>query len=88
MRTNHLTLEELERHHYANGHPDAAFLGRVLDADDMDREDTRQEGYQEGYADGERFGYETGYEAGEDAAAERAVSTPQPADPSAPSNAT
>ena len=64
MRTDHLTLDELERLAYITGDLLAAracqyALGIEQDALD----DAHQQGYDAGYEDGEAFGYEQGLEA-------------------------
>lgn len=65
MRTDHLTLEELERLAYITGDAiTARACERALNVEQDALDEARSDGYAEGYADGEEFGYENGREAG------------------------
>ena len=66
MRTDHLTLDELERHAYVTGDLRTASACRHgLDTEQERLDDARDDGYEAGHSDG----YASGYESGADDAA-------------------
>lgn len=82
MRTDHLTLEELERHAYVTGDLVIAMAcQRGLDTEQESLDDEHEAGYEAGYQEGEAWGYDAGFEEGKDAA-ERAQRAAQPTDTS------
>lgn len=69
MRTDHLTLEELERHAYVTGDLlTVRACQHGLDTEQDRLDDARQEGYDSGYEDGDRAGYDVGFDEGKDSA--------------------